>query len=85
MTADVDPPAWRILLDKFVAPVPCLPETAIVLQLILREYVEASVIGGLLVVATLAAPKSRLALNASVLRDGAWSVVSAAKLVPGDI
>ncbi len=96
-TADVEPPAWRVLLDKFVAPVPCLLEAAIVLQLLLGEYIEASVIGVLLVFnaalgffqegrakSTLAALKSRLALNASVLRDGAWSIVPAASLVPGD-
>ena len=35
--------------------------------------------------ATLAALKSRLALNASVRRDGAWTTVPAAELVPGDI
>ena len=35
--------------------------------------------------ATLAALKSRLALNASVRRDGAWKTVPAAELVPGDV
>ena len=35
--------------------------------------------------ATLAALKSRLALNASVRRDGAWTIVPAAELVPGDV
>jgi H+-transporting ATPase len=97
-TVDVETPAWRVLLGKFVAPVPCLLEAAIVLQLILHEYVEASVIGVLLVFnaaigffhegrakATLAALKSRLALNASVLRDGSWTVLPAADVVPGDI
>jgi len=97
-TADVEAPPWRILLGKFVAPVPCLLEAAIVLQLLLGEYIEASVIGVLLVFnaalgffqegrakATLSALKSRLALSTSVLRDGAWSVVPAASLVPGDI
>jgi len=33
----------------------------------------------------LAALKSRLALNASVRRDGAWKTVPAAQLVPGDL
>lgn len=97
-TVDVETPAWRILLGKFVAPVPCLLEAAIALQLILHEYVEASVIGVLLVFnaaiglfhegrakATLAALKSRLALNASALRDGKWAVLPAADVVPGDI
>lgn len=97
-TADVEIPVWRVLAGKFVAPVPCLLEAAIVLQLVLGEYVEASVIGLLLVFnaaigffqegraqATLAALRSRLALNASVLRDGAWQIVPAADLVPGDV
>lgn len=95
---DADIPACRRLLAKFVAPVPCLLEAAIVLQLLLHEYIEACVIGVLLVFnaalgflhegrakATLAALKSRLALNALVLRDGIWSVVPAADLVPGDV
>jgi H+-transporting ATPase len=98
VTADVDRSAWRVLLSKFVAPVPCLLEAAIVLQLILGEYIEASIIGVLLVFnavlgffqegraqATLSALKQRLALNASVLRDGLWQVVPAARLVPGDV
>ncbi|HUK57628.1 MAG TPA: cation-transporting P-type ATPase, partial [Stellaceae bacterium] len=31
---------FRLVLGKFVAPVPCLLEAAIVLQLFLHEYVE---------------------------------------------
>ena len=97
-TASTDISSWRLLIGKFFAPVPCLLEAAIILQLFLHEFVEASVIGLLLVFnaalgyfqegrakATLAALKSRLALSASVLRDGAWSVVPAAILVPGDV
>jgi H+-transporting ATPase len=73
-------------------------EAAIVLELVLGKYVEAAIIAGLLVFnaalgffqesraqATLAALKSRLALNASVRRDGAWKTVPAAELVPGDV
>jgi H+-transporting ATPase len=88
----------RLLLGKFIAPVPCLLEAAIVLQLVLGEYVEAAVIGVLLVFnavlgffhegraqATIAALKSRLALQASVRRDGAWKTLAAAEIVPGDI
>ena len=88
---------WRMALAKFWAPVPWMLEAAIILQLVLREYVEAAVIAGLLVFnaalgffqegraqATLAALKSRLALTASVRRDGAWKNVPASGLVPGD-
>src|SRR5580704_3652351 len=88
---------WRMALAKFWAPVPWMLEAAIILQAVLHEYVEAAVIAGLLVFnaalgffqegraqATLAALKSRLALTASVRRDGAWKNVPASELVPGD-
>ena len=88
----------RMALEKFWAPVPWMLEAAILLELMLGKYVEAAIIGGLLVFnaalglfqesraqATLAALKSRLALNASVRRDGAWKTVPAAELVPGDL
>ncbi len=35
--------------------------------------------------ATLAALRSRLALNASARRDGAWTIIPASDLVPGDV
>jgi H+-transporting ATPase len=88
----------RRVLGKFVAPVPCLLEAAIVLQLFLGEYIEASVIAVLLIFnaalglvhegraqATIAALKSRLALWASVRRDGAWTDVAGSELVAGDV
>ncbi len=88
----------RMALEKFWAPVPWMLEAAIVLELVLGKYVEAAIIAALLVFnaalgllqesraqATLAALKSRLALNASVRRDGAWKIVPAAELVPGDV
>jgi H+-transporting ATPase len=88
---------WRTALAKFWAPVPWMLEAAIILQLALHEYVEAAVIGGLLVFnaaiglfqegraqATLTALKARLALTASVRRDGCWKSIDAKGLVPGD-
>ncbi len=88
----------RMALEKFWAPVPWMLEAAILLQLMLGKFVEAAIIAGLLVFnaalglfqesraqATLAALKSRLALNASVRRDGAWQTVPAVGLVPGDV
>ncbi|WP_082125317.1 HAD-IC family P-type ATPase [Silvibacterium bohemicum] len=88
----------RNALSKFWAPVPWLLEAAIALQLMLHKDLEAAVIAGLLVFnaalayfqesraqATLTALKSRLALNASVRRDGAWKTVPAAELVRGDL
>jgi H+-transporting ATPase len=88
----------RNALAKFWAPVPWLLEASIVLQIVLHKYLEAAVIAGLLVFnaalayfqegraqATLTALKSRLALNASVRRDGAWKTIPAAQLVRGDL
>ncbi|MDD2875957.1 MAG: HAD-IC family P-type ATPase [Acidiphilium sp.] len=86
------------VLGKFWTPVPWMLEAAIILQIILGDYAEAAVVAGLLIFnavlgllqegraqATLDALKSRLALNASVRRDGAWTIVPAADLVPGDV
>jgi H+-transporting ATPase len=88
----------RSALGKFWAPVPCMLEAAIVLELALGNYIGGSIIALLLVFnaalgyfhegkaqATLAALKSRLALNASVKRDGIWENILATELVPGDI
>jgi H+-transporting ATPase len=89
---------FRNALTKFWAPVPWLLEASIILQVVLHKYFEAAVIAGLLVFnaalayfqegraqATLAALKSRLALNAPVRRDGAWKTVPATELVRGDL
>jgi len=88
----------RNAVAKFWAPVPWLLEASIVLELALHKYYEAAVIAALLIFnaalayfqesraqATLAALKSRLALNASVQRDGVWKTVPAAELVCGDL
>ena len=88
----------RMALEKIWAPVPWMLEAAVVLELVLGKYVEATIIALLLVFnaalglfqesraqATLAALKSRLALNASVRRDGMWKTVPAAELAPGDV
>jgi H+-transporting ATPase len=88
----------RNAILKFWAPVPWLLETSIVLELILHKYLEAAVIAGLLIFnavlayfqesraqATLTALKSRLALNASVRRDGQWKTIPSAQLVCGDV
>ena len=88
----------RRAMGKFLAPVPWMLEGAIVFELILGKYVEAAIIAVLLVFnaalgflqesraqATLNALKSRLAMNASVERDGRWKTVPAVELVPGDV
>ena len=89
---------WRMALDKFWAPVPWMLEATVVLELALGKYIEAAVIAGLLLFnaiiglaqegraqQTLRALKSRLAITASVLRDGAWAKIPATDLVPGDV
>jgi len=88
----------RRALTKLWAPVPWMLEAAIVLELVMGKYVEAAIIAVLLVFnaalgffqegraqATLAALKSRLALNASVRRDNVWATLPAVGLVPGDM
>lgn len=88
----------RMALEKFWAPVPWMLEAAIVLEVALGKDVEAAIIAALLIFnaalgffqesraqATLAALKSRLALNASVRRDAAWKTVPAIDLVVGDV
>jgi H+-transporting ATPase len=88
----------RAFLRQFWGPVPWMLEATILLQASLEEYLEASVILGLLVFnvllsffqhsraqAALDLLKSRLAITASVRRDGVWKVLPAADLVPGDL
>ena len=97
-TPDTTARPLRRALSKLWAPVPWMLEAAIVLQVALGDYTEATIIAGLLVFnaalgllqesraqSTLAALKSRLALTASVRRDGGWTTVPAAELVPGDV
>src|ERR1700678_1067240 len=97
-TPDTSLHPLRMALEKFWAPVPWMLEAAIVLEVALGKYVEAAIIAALLVFnaalglfqesraqATLAALKSRLALDASVRRDGSWKTIPAVELVPGDV
>ena len=80
----------RRAFGKLWAPVPWMLEAAIVLEIGLGHYLEGGIIAGLLVFtaglgllqesraqATLTALESRLALNASVRRDGKWATVPA--------
>jgi H+-transporting ATPase len=88
----------RRAIEKVWAPVPWMLEAAVVLELALGKYVEAAVIAGLLLFnavigliqegraqQTLTALKSRLALTATVRRDGGWAILPAANIVPGDV
>ena len=92
------PARGRTFLAKFWSPVPWMLEAAILLQLWLGQYIEAGVIGALLLFnatlgavqegragAALAALKKRLAPTALVHRDGAWRRLAPSELVPGDV
>jgi len=96
--ADTAQRPLRRALTKFWAPVPWMLEAAIVLELSLGKYFEGAIILALLAFnaalgffqeghaqATLAALKSRLALNAAVKRDGVWKTIPATELVVGDV
>jgi H+-transporting ATPase len=98
VVADVAQHPVRRAMNKLWAPVPWMLEAAILLQLVLGDYVQAAVVALLLLFnaalgffqegraqATLDALKSRLALVTSVRRDGKWTTVQAAELVPGDV
>jgi H+-transporting ATPase len=97
-TPDIALHPLRQAFAKFWAPVPWMLEAAILLELVLGKFLEAAIIALLLVFnavlgyiqegraqATLTALKSRLALNASVLRDQTWKAVPAVDLVQGDL
>jgi H+-transporting ATPase len=85
-------------LAKFWAPVPWMLEATIVLEILVHKRDEAIIIGVLLVFNSilsflqenqanraLALLRSRLSVQARVLRDGRWQLVPAEELVPGDI
>ncbi len=86
------------LLGKFWAPVPWMLEATIILTWLSARYLDAAIIGFLLVFnilisflqegqaeQALALLRARLAINARVLRDGQWRKVAAREVVPGDV
>ena len=96
--AERSPPRWRLFLTKFWSPIAWLLEAALVLQIWVGQLIEAAVIAGLLLFnatlgfiqenragAALAALKKRLAVTALVRRDGEWTRIPAAEVVPGDV
>lgn len=85
-------------LSYFWGPMPWMVEAPAVLALIIRDWVDFGIITFMLVFngvlgyweesaasSALATLKKSLALNAKALRDGKWTEVLAAELVPGDI
>jgi H+-transporting ATPase len=90
-------PLARVIAQLW-APVPGMLELAIVIEIALGRYVEGAIVAILLganaglgffqegrAQATLAAMKSRLALNTVVRRDNTWVTLPAAGLVVGDV
>jgi H+-transporting ATPase len=84
--------SMRRLIDKLWSPIPWMLEISVLLQLLIHKFAEAAVVAALLafnaVVGfvqegkaqdTLSALKSRLALEASIKRDGHWSTRPAAE------
>ena len=90
-------PALR-LAAKFWGLTPWMLELTMLFSFLLQKYFDVYIIGGLLVVnaaigfvqeqkasGAVEALRERLQVNARVLRDGKWHVLSAKELVPGDI
>jgi H+-transporting ATPase len=86
------------LLRKLWAPVPWMLEATIVLEFVLGKWLDALIILVVLGLNTALGIvqerraevavdllRSRLEINARVLRDGAWTVIPASRLVPGDV
>lgn len=88
----------RSFFVKFWAPVPWMLEATIVLEILVHKLDEAVIIGVLLLFNSilsfvqenqanraLALLRSRLSVQARVLRDGHWQLIPAEQLVPGDV
>jgi H+-transporting ATPase len=86
------------LLSAFWGPIPWMIEVAALLSLVVRHWADFGIILALLVMnalvgfweeyqadTTIAALKSKLALQARAKRDGAWTTITARELVPGDL
>jgi H+-transporting ATPase len=95
---EAHPQIMLILLGKFWGLVPWMLELAVILDLVLARWVEAAVIGALLVVnalmgfaqekrakGALALLRQRLTINARVRRDDRWQVLPAEEIVPDDV
>ena len=90
--------ALERLKRYFWAPIPWMIEAAAILSAVLGDWPDFAIIMTMLLVnagvdywqeskagSAIEALKARLAPNARVLRDGAWTTVPARDLVPGDV
>ena len=87
-----------VFLSRYWGPMPWLLEFSIFLSIFLKHYLEAGIIFTLLTINVIIAYvqsrgsqraletlKKRLAIKASILRDGKWAAREAGIVVPGDI
>lgn len=92
------PNPWLRFLKKFWGPVPWMLEATIVIEILLARHTEGLIITLLLIfnailstfqekraADALALLRQNLKLQARVLRDGAWQVIAAEQVVPGDV
>ena len=86
------------LLRKLWAPVPWMLEATIILEFALNKWLDALIILAVLSLNTVLGIfqekraeaavdllRTRLEINARVLRDGTWTLLPASRLVPGDV
>jgi len=91
-------PLWQRIFRRFWGPIPWMIEAAAILSALVQKWEDFIIITVMLLVNAaldffqehralnaLAALKQKLALEVKVLRDGAYRIVPARELVPGDI
>lgn len=86
------------ILRKLWAPVPWMLEATIILEFALAKWLDATIILAVLTLNTVLGIiqerraeaavellRTRLEINARVLRDGTWTLMPASRVVPGDV
>ena len=92
------PSGWKVFLSQFSSPFMAILAAAIVVSLIVKNYVDAGVIGGIVLLnsllgffqeyraeRSLEALRRMITLKAKVLRNGKKEEINSEGLVPGDI
>ena len=92
------PSMWKVFLSQFSSPFMAILAAAIVVSLIVKNYVDAGVIGGIVLLNSLLgffqeyraeraleALRMMITLKAKVLRNGKKEEINSVELVPGDI
>lgn len=89
---------FKLYFRKYWAPIPWMLEAVVILELVLKHWTQAVIIGFLLVFngtlsfineqraqTALTLLRQKLQILSRVRRDGEWQTLPAAELVPGDI